>query len=281
MTDSGSEQAPLLRIRDLSIRIGNPQVEAVKGISFDIRPGEVVGLAGESGSGKSVSAMALTRLLPKAARPRVSGAVSLTGESGNLLQLGGARLRKIRSSRIAYVFQEPSSSFNPAYSIRNHLQEILNGAGIRKAERDGAIRNAFEQVGITPTEDHLQSYPGDFSGGMLQRMAIACALAPKPDLLIADEPSTALDTTSQKRIVDLLQALNKQAGMAILFISHDLALLKQIAGRLLVMQDGEIVEEGTAGKILYQPAHPYTRRLVAAIPKLQIENMEALRPKDQ
>lgn len=281
MTDSGSDQAPLLRIRDLSIRIGSPQVEAVKGISFDIRHGEVLGLAGESGSGKSVSAMALTRLLPKPAHPRVSGTVSLTGETGNLLQLGGARLRKIRSSRIAYVFQEPSSSFNPAYSIRNHLEEILNGAGIRKAERNGAIRNAFEQVGITPTEDHLQSYPGDFSGGMLQRMAIACALAPKPDLLIADEPSTALDTTSQKRIVDLLQALNKQGGMAILFISHDLALLKQIAGRLLVMQDGEIVEEGTAGKILYQPAHPYTRRLVAAIPKLQIENMEALRPMDQ
>lgn len=281
MTDSGSDQAPLVRIRDLSIRIGSPQVEAVKGISFDIRHGEILGLAGESGSGKSVSAMALTRLLPKAARPKVSGTISLSGESGNLLQLGGSRLRNIRSSRIAYVFQEPSSSFNPAYSIRNHLEEILNRAGVRKADRDGAIRNAFEQVGIEPTRDHLESYPGDFSGGMLQRMAIACALAPRPDLLIADEPSTALDTTSQKRIVDLLQALNQRAGMAILFISHDLALLKQIAGRLLVMQAGEIVEEGTAGQILYQPTHPYTRKLVAAIPKLQIEDTEANRPNDQ
>jgi ABC-type glutathione transport system ATPase component len=272
MADSGSDQTPLVRIRNLSIRIGSPQVEAVKAISFDIHQGEILGLAGESGSGKSVSAMALARLLPKAARPQVSGCVSLSGESGNLLQLGPSRLRKIRSSRIAYVFQEPSSSFNPAYSIRNHLEEILNGAGIPKPERDGAIRNAFAQVGIAPTKDHLESYPGDFSGGMLQRMAIACALAPQPDLLIADEPSTALDTTSQKRIVELLQALNQQAGMAILFISHDLALLKQIAGRLLVMQDGEIVEEGNAEKLLYQPEHPYTRRLVAAIPKLQIDD---------
>lgn len=272
MADSGSDQTPLVRIRNLSIRIGRPQVEAVKGISFDIHHGEVLGLAGESGSGKSVSAMALTRLLPKAARPQVSGCVSLSGESGNLLQLGGARLRKVRSNRIAYVFQEPSSSFNPAYSIRNHLEEVLNGAGVPKPERDGAIGKAFEQVGITPTKDHLESYPGDFSGGMLQRMAIACALAPQPDLLIADEPSTALDTTSQKRIVDLLQGLNQQANMAILFISHDLALLKQIAGRLLVMQDGEIVEEGHPEKLLYDPSHPYTRRLVAAIPRLQTSN---------
>ena len=259
---------PLLSVSDLEIGIGQPMVQAVKGIEFSLQPGEILGLAGESGSGKSVTAMAMTRLLPASANPVYKGTVRLAGIPGNLLATGESSLRSIRGKRIAYVFQEPSSSFNPVYTIESHLKEILKLAGTPPAERPQAIASALEEVGIKPDRNNLRAYPSAFSGGMLQRLAIACALVAKPDLLVADEPTTALDTSTQQRIVELMLKLNRQHDMAILFISHNLGLLKQVAGRLIIMKEGEIVETGKAEEVLYNPRHPYTRNLVNCIPKL-------------
>jgi ABC-type glutathione transport system ATPase component len=269
MADVPSPTPALLRVRDLEINIGQPPVKAVRGIEFDLNPGEILGLAGESGSGKSVTAMALARLLPASATPTYKGSVRLKGVEGNLLDLGELALRRVRGSRIAYVFQEPSSSFNPVYTIESHLNEILKLAGKPSRERTGAINQALEEVGIKPDRNNLRSYPSAFSGGMLQRLAIACALVAQPDILVADEPTTALDTSTQKRIVELLMNLNREHGMAILFISHNLGLLKQVAGNLLIMKEGEIVETGKADDVLYHPQQPYTRNLVSCIPKLK------------
>ncbi|MEX0332326.1 MAG: ABC transporter ATP-binding protein [Puniceicoccaceae bacterium] len=270
MEEPAIPEKALLSADNLRISIGQPAVEAVRGIRFAINKGEILGLAGESGSGKSVTALSLTRLLPPSASPCYAGNVNLDGIPGNLLELPESRLRQIRGPRIAYVFQEPSSSFNPVFSIRNHLEEILKLQGVKRSARLPAIRQAMEEVGIEPSRDNLEAYPGSFSGGMLQRMAIACALLYKPDLLVADEPTTALDTSTQKRVVDLLTQLNRDHGMAILFISHNLGLLRQLAGRLLVMKTGEIVESGTADSVLDSPQHAYTQELVRSIPKLKL-----------
>ncbi len=262
----------LLTVDSLCVQLGNPAVEAVKQISFAINRGEILGMAGESGSGKSVSALSLTRLLPVSANPSYSGVARLYGIEKNLLSMSSRELATVRGGRIGYVFQEPSSSFNPVYTIKEHLLEVVALQGVSRGDRSRAISDALESVGIPATETNLRAYPGDFSGGMLQRLAIACALIPKPDLLIADEPTTALDTTTQKRIVELLRKLNEDLGMAILFISHDLALLKQIAPKLIVMKDGVIVEQGSSSEVLYNPVHPYTQSLVEAIPKLELPN---------
>jgi ABC-type dipeptide/oligopeptide/nickel transport system ATPase component len=268
----------LLTVNNLNIHIGQPPVHAVKGINFQIRPGEILGLAGESGSGKSVTAHSLARLLPSGASPKYEGSVQLDGIQGNLLQLSAGRVRSIRGTRIAYVFQEPSASFNPLYTISYQMDEILrlskrasnDGSKPDREERRQQIREAMEQVGVAATQENLRAYPGAFSGGMLQRMAVAGAIAQNPDLLVADEPTTALDTSTQKRIVELLQRLNRDKGMAILFISHNLALLKQLADRVLIMQEGKIVEEGPIVEVLNHPQHPYTRGLVESIPKLEL-----------
>ncbi len=265
---TNDDRPALLTVDSLCVRLGNPVVDAVKHVSFAINRGEILGMAGESGSGKSVSALSLTRLLPASANPSYSGDVRLHGIEKNLLNMSSREIAMVRGSRTGYVFQEPSSSFNPVYTIKAHLMEVLGLHGVPRRERTNAINSALESVGIPATEANLEAYPGDFSGGMLQRLAIACALIPKPDLLIADEPTTALDTSTQKRVVDLLKKLNENLGMAILFISHDLALLKQIAPRLIVMKNGVIVEQGSSSDVLYKPTHPYTQSLVDAIPKL-------------
>ena len=261
---------PLLRVEGLRIQLGYPRITAVKGIDFSIFPGEILGLAGESGSGKSVTALALTRLVPGTAHPVYRGTVSLQGVQGNLLNAGERLLRKIRGGGIGYIFQEPSSSFNPLYTIGEHLEETLKVKGIPREKREAVVREALEGVGIPGDETHLKAYPANFSGGMLQRTALACSLLASPVLLVADEPTTALDTTTQKRVVEALLRINRERGMAILFITHDLGLLKQIAPRILVMCEGEIVEEGSTSTVLKKPQHPYTRELVAAVPKLRI-----------
>ena len=242
----------------------------MKGVSFAVRPGEILGLAGESGSGKSVTALSLTRLLPSRAAPVWRGDVRMEGQSGNLLTLSPRALRKIRGRRIGYIFQEPSSSFNPLFTIGDHLAEVLRLNGIPAGARPAAMENALSEVGIVSDRETLRAYPGDFSGGMLQRAAVACALLGSPHLLVADEPTTALDTSTQKRVVDLIARINRHRGMAVLFISHDLALLRQVAARILVMHEGRIVEEGPSGPLLENPTHPYTRRLVGAIPRLRL-----------
>jgi ABC-type dipeptide/oligopeptide/nickel transport system ATPase component len=270
MEDGSGNDGPLLRVENVSVRLGRPPVQAVKEVSFEVRRGEILGLAGESGSGKSVTSMALTRLLPATAAPRCSGTVHLDGSALNLLEAGESRLRRIRGRRIGYIFQEPSASFNPVYTIGQHLDEILRIHGVKREDRAGRVEAALEEVGIPPDRRHLDAWPGDFSGGMLQRVAIACALLGSPELLIADEPTTALDTSTQKRVVDLLGALNRSRNMAILFITHDLGLLKEIASRVLVMRTGTIVEAGPVEGVLMNPRHPYTQDLVRALPRLRL-----------
>jgi ABC-type dipeptide/oligopeptide/nickel transport system ATPase component len=262
----------LLSVDALTIELGQPATRVVDGVSFSIAPGEILGLAGESGSGKSVSALALSKLLPDSARPRYSGTIRLSGVEGNLLQRPPRQMTSIRGRRIGYVFQEPSSSFNPVYTIGNHLSEICKLCGIAGKDLERSVAEVLEAVGIDPGKGNLNAYPADFSGGMLQRLAIACALLFEPDLLVADEPTTALDTSTQKRITELLESLNRSKGMSILFISHDLALLKQIAARIIVMRQGKVVEQGPAREILYHPKQAYTKNLVQAIPKLRLPN---------
>jgi ABC-type glutathione transport system ATPase component len=270
MEDDSRIDRPLLEVDNLSVRLGRPPVQAVREISFRIRHGEILGLAGESGSGKSVTSMSLTRLLPPTASPRCSGAVRLSGSPANLLEAGEGQLRRIRGRRIGYIFQEPSASFNPVYTIGQHLHEILRIHGVKREDRPERVKAALDEVGIPPDRRHLEAWPGDFSGGMLQRAAIACALLGSPELLVADEPTTALDTSTQKRVVDLLARLNRSRNMAILFITHDLGLLKQLASRVLVMRTGAIVESGQVTDVLTEPRHPYTRDLVQALPKLRL-----------
>ncbi len=259
---------PLLSVENLRVSLGSPSREVVSGVGFSIPRGSIVGLAGESGSGKSITALALTRLLPPAAGATCSGKVRLEGVGKNLLELPPRELRRIRGNRIAYIFQEPSASFNPVFTIGHQLEEVLRHSGVSSAGRKTRLAAAMEEVGLEPSRENLSSHPASFSGGMLQRLAIACALAAGPDLLIADEPTTALDTSTQKRIMDLLLRLNREHGMAILFISHNLGLLKDAADRLLVMRLGELVEEGPTAGLIGQPRHAYTRSLIEAVPKL-------------
>lgn len=268
MAPQDPECTPLLQVSGLEVSLGSPVVNAVRGIDFSLGAGEILGVAGESGSGKSVTALALCRLLPRHVKPRISGHVTWDGQPQNVLRLSERALRAMRGNEVGYIFQEPSACFNPLFSMEAHFKEILALQGVPAHARRGAMEEALLAVGIEPVPKHLRALPADFSGGMLQRAAIACALLPNPRLLIADEPTTALDASSQKRVVDLLASLNASRKMAVLFISHDLALLNAIAGRVLVMQEGRIVEHGPVGEVLHHPRHPYTRELVAALPRL-------------
>lgn len=258
----------LLQVSELSVKLGNPPQMAVENLSFALHAGEILGIAGESGSGKSVSALALTRLLPVDANPVVRGCVRLLGEPDNLLRLSNRRLRGIRQHRIAYVFQEPGSSFNPVLSVGHQLREVFRQAGTPKQKIAAAVGNALAAVGIAADATTLAALPAAFSGGMLQRLAIACALAAKPEILVADEPTTALDATTSRRIIELLLELHRRHHMAMLLISHDLGLLNWICHRMIVLHHGSCVESGPPTQVLHAPQHPYTRRLVAAIPRI-------------
>jgi ABC-type dipeptide/oligopeptide/nickel transport system ATPase component len=270
MNSAQAVMPPLLSVKGLEVGIGKPRVAAVRGINFSIQPGVITGLAGESGSGKSVTALSLTRLLPSKASPSYRGEVHLEGVPQNLLSLGERSLRQIRGTKIGYIFQEPSASFNPVFTIRAHMEEILRIHGVPAKQHKEAVINALEEVGIPGDAEHLDAWPGDFSGGMLQRTAIACALLGSPQLLVADEPTTALDTSTQKRVVDLLKRLNEEREMAILFISHDLGVLKGVSSRLIIMKEGLIVEEGPTEFVLSNPKVPYTRDLLDSLPKLRL-----------
>ena len=271
MADPLDGPQPLVTVSGLGVSLGRPRTVVVEKVGFSIHDHEIVGIAGESGSGKSVTALSLARLLPSAARARYAGVVRLRNGPDNLLQAGERTLRRIRGRRLGYNFQEPSASFNPVFTIRDHLSEILKTAGIPAQDHRERVSRALEEVGLPSNKSTLRAYPGDFSGGMLQRTAIACALLGSPDLLIADEPTTALDTLTQRKIVDLLLRLNQEKGMAVLFISHDLGLLKEVCSQLLVMREGAVVESGKTSEILAHPEHSYTRDLLRDLPKLRLK----------
>ena len=255
---------PLLSIRDLNIAFGpNP---AAKSVSFDIAPGETVALVGESGSGKSVTALSILKLLPPAAA--LSGTIDFKGN--NLLTVPDADLRAVRGNDISMIFQEPMTSLNPLHTIGKQVGEVL---AIHKGLRNNAARartvELLEQVGIPDPASRLGAFPHQLSGGQRQRVMIAMALANEPDLLVADEPTTALDVTVQAQILLLLKQLQQRHGMAMLFITHDLGIVRRIADRVCVMTKGEIVETGPVAEVFDSPQHAYTRRLLAAQPKGQ------------
>lgn len=261
---------PLLSVRDLSIAFGQGerQMLAVDRISFDIKKGETLALVGESGSGKSATALSIMKLLPYPAASHPSGQVMFKGQ--DLLALNERQIREIRGADITIIFQEPMTSLNPLHTIERQIGEILllHRGLTGKPARD-RILELLTQVGIPNPEQRLKSYPHQMSGGQRQRVMIAMALANEPDLLIADEPTTALDVTVQAQILKLLKELQGRLGMAMLFITHDLGIVRKIADRVCVMKDGKIVESNNVGDIFKSPQHPYTRALLAAEPRPQ------------
>jgi microcin C transport system ATP-binding protein len=258
----------LLSIRQLAIdfAVESGGFRAVDGLSFDIPRGRTVALVGESGSGKSVTALSVVRLLPYPAAHHPSGEIRFKGR--DLLALNEAGMRKVRGDDITMVFQEPMTSLNPLHTIERQVSEVLK---VHRGMSDKAARartlELLEAVGIREAEKRLDAYPHQLSGGQRQRVMIALALANEPDLLIADEPTTALDVTVQAQILKLLKELQARFGMAMLFITHDLGIVRRIADRVCVMTEGEIVEQGPTGEIFARPKHPYTRKLLAAEPK--------------
>jgi microcin C transport system ATP-binding protein len=255
-------------VRDLSVafRQGERQTLAVDRVSFDIKAGETVALVGESGSGKSVTALSVMRLLPYPAASHPSGVISFKG--ADLLQLREREMRHIRGKDITIIFQEPMTSLNPLHTIEKQIGEILLlHQGLTGAPARARTLDLLTQVGIPDPQSRLKSYPHQLSGGQRQRVMIAMALANEPDLLIADEPTTALDVTVQAQILVLLKELQKRLGMAMLFITHDLGIVRKLADTVCVMKNGKIVEHGPVERVFTAPEHPYTRALLAAEPK--------------
>ena len=260
-------QEPLLQVSDLHVgfRSDGQQSDAVHNISFDIRRGETLGLVGESGSGKSVSALSILKLLPYPAAFHKAGHIRFGGE--DIFAAAPNRLQAIRGNDIAMIFQEPMSSLNPLHNIEKQISEIIqlhNGA--TRAQARAKTITLLKRVGIDNAEDRLKALPHELSGGQRQRVMIAMALANEPKLLIADEPTTALDVTIQKQILDLLKQLQAETGMAVLLITHDLGIVRKMADRICVMQDGHIVERGTPDDIFDNAQHAYTQKLLDAEP---------------
>ena len=259
---------PLLQVKDLSVafRQAGAQNLAVDRISFDIKKGEIVAIVGESGSGKSVTALSVLKLLPYPSASHPSGSIRFKGKE--LLSAPERDMRGVRGNDITIIFQEPMTSLNPLHTIEKQIGEILElHQGVRGEKCRNRIVELLAQVGIPDPAGRLQSYPHQLSGGQRQRVMIAMSLANEPDLLIADEPTTALDVTVQAQILKLLKDLQSRLGMAILFITHDLGIVRKVADRVCVMSKGKIVEQGEVERVFTAPEHPYTKALLAAEPK--------------
>jgi peptide/nickel transport system ATP-binding protein len=257
----------LLEIKNLKMDFGTgaEALRAVDGVSLIIGAGETVCLVGESGCGKSVTALSIARLVPAPPANYVGGEIRLNGR--DVLQMTNGDLRNIRGGVVSYVFQEPGASLNPVFRIGNQIKESLQLHQPAKATDDEVIR-LLKLVGIPAPESRLKNYPFEMSGGMQQRVMIAMALASEPKLLVADEPTTALDVTIQAQILDLLRDLKQRLGMAILLITHNLGIVGDMADRVAVMYAGQIVELSPAKELLRRPLHPYTKALINSVPKL-------------
>ncbi|MCX5859565.1 MAG: ABC transporter ATP-binding protein [Proteobacteria bacterium] len=258
---------PLLKVDNLQTHFFTPEgvIRAADGISFELSAGETLGLVGESGSGKTVTALSILRLVPPPGRI-VGGRIEFAGR--DILQLNPSELRKIRGDRIAMVFQEPMSALNPVLTVGNQVLESvrLHQKVSRREGRDKTVE-LFKLVGIPSPEMRFAAYPHQLSGGMRQRVMLAMALAGKPDLLLADEPTTALDVTIQAQVLNLLDELKKNLGMAVLFITHDLGIIAEHADRVAICYAGKIVEMAPVRELFSRPAHPYTQGLLNSIPK--------------
>jgi ABC-type dipeptide/oligopeptide/nickel transport system ATPase component len=261
----------MLEVRDLSIsfRSDDGNIPAVRSVSFNVQKGETLAIVGESGSGKSVTAMALTRLLPEPAALYETGEILLEGQS--ILQMNEKRLRRVRGNQIAYVFQEPATSLNPVFSVYEQIAETirLHRPDVREVRRE--VIHWLDQVGIMDSARRLKDYPFQLSGGMQQRVMIAMALCCQPAILVADEPTTALDVTIQRQILDLFQALKIKFRMSMILITHNFGIIRGLADKVAVMFRGRLVEFGNTESILRQPQHPYTRALIECIPRLGVK----------
>lgn len=262
MTDAPKE--PIIEIAGLRVAFDN--VPALHGVDLSLRPGESVGMVGESGCGKSVTWLAALGLLPQ--RARISGSVRLAGEE--LLHAPASRLDNVRGGRIAMIFQDPASALNPVQKVGDQIIEVLRlHRGMERHAARAEARRLFDQVGIPDPARRLEAYPHEFSGGQNQRAMIAMALAGRPEVLIADEPTTALDVTIQAQILDLLQQIQRETGMALVLISHDLGIIGELCERVFVLYAGRVVEEAPVDRLFAQPSHPYTRGLLQALPSLE------------
>jgi len=266
----------LLEIKDLKMDFGTGAgaARAIDGVSLTIGAGETVCLVGESGCGKSVTAQSIARLTPSPPANYVGGEIWLNGR--DTLKMSPRELRDIRGGVVSYIFQEPGAALNPVFRIGAQIRESvklhrrnLAGAGPASRRYDAEVFRLLKLVGIPAPESRMKNYPFEMSGGMQQRVMIAMALASEPQLLVADEPTTALDVTIQAQIMDLLRDLKQRLGMAILLITHNLGIVGDLADRVAVMYAGQIVELAPAGELLRRPLHPYTRALLASVPKLQ------------
>jgi oligopeptide/dipeptide ABC transporter ATP-binding protein len=269
---------PLLTVEDLRVQFWTSRgtVHAVNGISFDVAPGDTLGIVGESGCGKSVTSLALLGILPRAGK--VTSGTAMFGDR-DLFRLSDRELRRIRGRDIAMIFQDPMTSLNPVLTIGRQIREALDTHfDLSKAEANKRVADLLDQVGIPSSELRLKDYPHQFSGGMRQRAMIAMALACEPKLLIADEPTTALDVTIQAQILDLLRKLVEDRETALILITHDLGVVAGMCERVNVMYAGMFMETGSAEQLFGRPRHPYTLGLLQSVPRLDAERKTRLRP---
>lgn len=268
----------LLEIKDERLSFFTPagEVKALNGVSFSMEEGEVLGIVGESGSGKSVTAYSVMGLTAYPGK-LIGGTINFNGHQ--IDKMSEKEMRKIRGNEVSIIFQDPMTSLNPVYTIGNQITEVIRlHTGKSKKEAYDRAKELLELVGINEPTKRLKQYPHELSGGMRQRVMIAIALACEPKLLIADEPTTALDVTIQAQILELMQELRKKLGMSIIMITHDLGVVASMCERIAVMYAGHIVEYGTADEIFYEPKHEYTKGLIRSIPKLNVQETERLIP---
>lgn len=268
----------LLEIKDERLSFFTPagEVKALNGVSFSMEEGEVLGIVGESGSGKSVTAYSIMGLTAHPGK-LIGGTINFNGHQ--IDKMSEKEMRKIRGNEVSIIFQDPMTSLNPVYTIGNQITEVIClHTGKSKKEAHDRAKELLELVGINEPAKRLKQYPHELSGGMRQRVMIAIALACEPKLLIADEPTTALDVTIQAQILELMQELRKKLGMSIIMITHDLGVVASMCERIAVMYAGHIVEYGTADEIFYEPKHEYTKGLIKSIPKLNVQETERLIP---
>jgi oligopeptide/dipeptide ABC transporter ATP-binding protein len=268
---------PLLEIKNLKLdfKQGDKLLRAVDGLSFSMEAGETVCLVGESGCGKSVTALSIAKLVPTPPATYPEGEILLNGR--DVLKMGKSELRSIRGGVVSYIFQDPNASLNPVFRVGNQIKESLK-LHRPQAATDAEVIRLLKLVGIPAPESRIKDYPHQMSGGMQQRVMIAMALASEPKLLVADEPTTALDVTIQAQIMELLLDLKKRLGMSILLITHNLGIVGDIADQLAVMYAGQVVEMAPANQMLKRPLHPYTRSLMHSVPKLghELERLNAI-----
>lgn len=268
----------LLEVKDLKVSFFTyaGEVKAVRGISYDLKPGEVMGIVGESGSGKSVSSYGLMGIIPDPGKV-IGGSIDFDGV--DITKLSENEMLKIRGKDIGIIFQDPMTSLNPVYTVGNQIDETLRKhTDLNKEQRTARMIELFKLVGINQPEKRIHQYPHEFSGGMRQRVMIAMALSCNPKLLIADEPTTALDVTIQAQIIGLMKDLKSKINMSIIFITHDLGVIADICDKVAVMYAGTIVESGSIDEIFYEPKHPYTWGLLNSIPKVNVDTYERLIP---